>query len=240
MRMSAFWSAVALSAGFATVSFGQITGSVTFQGKPPEMKEIVAIKQNADCAKQHKDPVYDDSVVVGDKGELANVVVRLTKGVNGQEIKGPVPSKPAVLDQKGCMYTPHVVPIMIGQQLDVKNSDAFMHNVHSLPFDNDPFNFAQPGVGEQKKGPFTKVENIQVKCDVHPWMKAWVVVLDNPYFAVTNEDGKYTIDTKGLADGTYEIVAWQEKYQESKPQQVTIKGGKAEKAVDFKFESKTK
>src|SRR5436305_11590550 len=106
MRMRAFWSALAVSAGMATVSFGQITGKVTLEGKPPEMKEIVAVKTNPQCAAQHKNPVFEEKVVAGDNGELANAVVHLTKSADGKEVKGPVPSKPAVLDQKGCMYTP--------------------------------------------------------------------------------------------------------------------------------------
>ena len=239
MRISALLSSVALSACLSPASFAQITGTVTLEGKPPEMKEIAAIRSNPQCAALHKDPVWEDTVVVGDKGELANVVVSL-KGENGKEVKGPMPMKPAVLDQKGCMYTPHVIAMMVGQPLEVKNSDSFMHNVHSLAIDNPSFNFAQPVPSEKKVPSFEKPETITIKCDVHPWMKAYIVVLDNPYFAVSNEDGKYTIDTKGLPDGTYELTAWQEKYGDSKPQQVTIKGGKAEKPVDFTFKSNAK
>jgi plastocyanin len=239
MRFCALLSAAALSAGLATSSFAQITGKVTLAGKPPEMKEIAAIKATPQCAAMHKDPVYEDTVVVGDKGELANVVIYV-KGADSKEVKGAVPKKPAVLDQKGCVYVPHVVAVMVGQEVDVKNSDPFMHNVHSLAIDNQPFNFAQPVPSEKKLEPFHQVENIKVKCDVHPWMSAYIVVLDNPYFAVSDEDGKYTIDGNGLPDGTYDLYAWQEKYGESKPQKVTVKGGKADKPVDFTFQSKSK
>jgi plastocyanin len=187
----------------------------------------------------HKDPVYDDSVVAGDKGELANVIVYI-KPAEGQKLAGPQRTDPVVLDQKGCMYSPHVLAVQTGQPVAVKNSDPFLHNVHSMAIDNPTFNFAQVVTSEKKIEPFTAVETFQIKCDVHPWMKAVVRVFDNPYFAQTGEDGKYTIDTKDLKDGTYTLQAWQEKYHDSQPQTVEIKGGKATKEVDFTFKADAK
>ena len=143
--------------------------------------------------------------------------------------------EPAVLDQKGCQYTPHVVGMMVGQKLIAKNEDAFLHNVHTLPEDSEPTNIAQPN-----KDPGTPLKAIKspeffpVKCDVHPWMKAWVAALENQYFAVTGEDGTYKIDTKGLPDGEYEIHAWQEKFHEGPVGKVTVKDGKGEANFAFK------
>jgi hypothetical protein len=112
------------------------------------------------------------------------------------------------------------------------------HNVHGITIDNAAPVFDQPGKDEKGKDipPFTIAEEFKMKCDVHPWMVAWVVVVDNPYYAVTAADGSYKIDTKNLPDGNYSLVAWHEKYGES-TQKITIKSGKTEKPVDFKFKA---
>jgi plastocyanin len=237
MRLFTWLSAAALSAGLCTASFAQISGKVTLDGNPPDMPEVKGIAAVPQCAALHKDPVYEDTVIAGDKGELANVFVFI-KPAEGQKIEGPQKTEPAVIDQKGCMYTPHVLAVEIGEPVLVKNSDPFLHNVHSLAIDNPTFNFAQVTTSEKKIQPFTAVETFHIKCDVHPWMNAVVRVFDNPYFTTTGEDGKYTIDTKGLKDGTYTVQAWHEVYRDSQPEQVEVKGGKATKEVDFKFKAK--
>ena len=235
MRLFGLMSAAVLSIGLCSNSFGQITGKVMLDGEPPEMPQIKAIASTPTCAAMHKNPVFEDTVVTGEKGELANVIVFIAEEKPG-ELKGPQKKEPAVLDQKGCVYTPHVVAVQVGQPVVVKNSDPFMHNVHSLAIDNPSFNFAQVTAGDKKLEPFTAVETFQIKCDVHPWMKAIVRVFDNPYFAVTGEDGKFAIDTKGLKDGTYSVQAWHEKYHDSAPQKVEVKDGKAG-PIEFKFKS---
>jgi hypothetical protein len=236
MRFSAWLSAAALSAGFCTASFAQISGKVMLEGTTPDMPEVKGIASVPQCAALHKDPVYDDTVVAGDKGELANVIVFI-KPAEGQKLDGPQKTEAVTLDQKGCMYSPHVLAVETNQPVNVKNSDPFLHNCHSMAIDNPTFNFAQVVTGDKKLPPFTAVETFTIKCDVHPWMKAVVRVFDNPFFAVTNEDGKYTIDTKGLKDGTYTVQAWHELYKDSEPQTVEVKDGKATKQVDFKFKA---
>jgi len=237
MRLSRSFMAAALVAGLSGVSFGQISGKVTLKGDPPDMPKIKAMEAVAQCMALHKDPVYEDSVVVSEKNEIANVIVFI-KPAEGKKLGGPQKETPAVLDQKGCMYTPHVLAVQSGQPITVKNSDPFLHNVHALCIDNAAFNFAQVKPEDKKIEPFKDVETFQIKCDVHPWMKAIVRVFDNPYFGTTDEAGKYTIDTKGLPDGTYTVQAWQEVYHDSQPQQVEVKGGKAAKPVDFVFTAK--
>ena len=236
MRFNPRLCAAALSATMCSASFGQITGKVMLQGTPPNMPQITAIASVPQCAALHKDPVYEDSVLTGDNGELQNVIVFL-KAADGQKLTGPQKVTPAELDQKGCMYAPHVLAVEINQPVIVKNSDGFLHNVHSMSIDNPQFNFAQFN-GAKPIQPFTTVETFQLKCDVHPWMKAIVRVFDNPYFAVTGEDGKFAIDTKGLPDGTYTVQAWHEVYHDSAPQQVEVKGGKASKPVEFTYHAK--
>jgi plastocyanin len=237
MRLNGWIVASACVAGFCSVSLGQITGKVLLQGDPPEMPEIKAMQAVASCAALHKNPVYEDTVVVGDKNELANVIVFI-KPDAGKTLKGPELTTPAVIDQKGCMYSPHVIAVEVGQPVEVKNSDGFLHNVHALTIDNPAFNFAQPIVMVSKIAPFTTPETFQIKCDVHSWMKAVIRVFDNPYFAVSDEGGKFSIDTKGLADGSYNLVAWHEVYKESAPQKIEVKGGKIAKPAEFKFQAK--
>jgi hypothetical protein len=235
MRKRVWMAAVAISAGVCASASAQVTGKVTLDGKAPKPKEI---KMNAvpDCAKQHADPVFDETWIVGPNNELKNVIVFVQK-TDGVDLSGPAPSTPAYIDQKGCMYTPHVIPMMVGQKFEVRNSDPFMHNVHGLGRENGEFNFPQQNKGDVKDitGQYNKaVELYKVKCDVHPWMSAWVRVFDHPYFATTGEDGTYTI--KGLKDGEYTLVAWHEKGGTNE-QKVSVKGGKA--TADFKVKMKS-
>jgi RNA polymerase sigma factor (sigma-70 family) len=212
---------------------GVVWGTVKFDGQPPEMPKIdmSAVPQ---CHQQHAGDARQESVIVGENGGLANVVVSLKKQ-EGQDLPGTVPAEPAVLDQKGCQYVPHVVAVMVGQRIIVKNSDPFLHNVHPLPEKNEGENRAMPNrdeAGARLKTP-KEPEYFRVKCDVHPWMAAWVAVLDNPYFAVTGKDGKFTLP-KGLPDGDYTLTAWHEKYGEQTGH-LTVKDGAG--TVDFIFKA---
>jgi len=231
MKLTALLSAAALAAGMclASSASAQITGTVKLDGKAPEPQQI-NMASNPPCAAAHPNPVLEESIVAGDNGELANVVVNI-KAPEGKELKGEAPKEPVVLDQKGCQYVPHVVTMMVGQELLIKNDDAFLHNVHSLAIDNTPFNFAQPTVDKKgvNRGKDVKTaERFAVKCDVHPWMMAHVNAFEHPFFAVSDEKGKFSIPTKGLPDGTYTLEIWQEKLApEPLTQEIEVKGGKA-------------
>jgi hypothetical protein len=238
MKRSGWLSAFVLSAGLCTAAFGAdgITGTVKLDGKAPERKPVAGLDANPQCKALHKDPVLDETIVADDSGNLANVVVFL----KGDNVKGAAPAEPAELDQVGCQYVPHVLSMTVGQQLIAKNTDPFLHNVHTLPENSEPSNTAQPTKDEVgiKLKPVKAAEIFKTKCDVHPWMSAWIAAFDHPFHAVTGEDGTYEINTKGLADGTYTIIAWQEKFKESEPQKVTVKAGKADKPVNFTFKMK--
>lgn len=237
MKRSGWLSAVALSAGLCTASFGQITGTVKLDGKAPERKPVAGLDANPQCKALHKDPVLDETIVADVDGNLANVVVFL----KGDNVKGEAPKEQAKLDQVGCVYVPHVLSMTVGQDLVATNSDAFLHNVHTLPENSEPTNVAQPTKDPTgiKLKPVKAAEIFKTKCDVHPWMSAWIAAFDHPYHSVTAEDGTYEIDAKGLADGTYTITAWHEKFKDhSEPQKVTVKGGKADKPVNFVFKQK--
>lgn len=218
---------------------GQITGTVKLDGKPPEMQPI-DMSSKPECANQHADPVLEETVVANDQGMLKNAVVYL-KSDNGSDLPGGgVPKSAAILDQKGCVYVPHVVAMMAGQTLVVKNDDNCAHNIHSMAEKNEVFNFIEPTKGNEKAAPTQKEpEFYQVKCDIHPWMSAWVAVLDNPYFAITDDAGRFKINTGKLPDGTYTLVAWQEKYK-SVEQKITLKNGSASDVrIEYEPNAKT-
>ena len=214
---------------------GSISGTVNFDGKGPKKKKL---KMDADpvCGKSHQAPVYRQDFIMDDNNNLANVIVYL-KNV---DYKGSVTKTQAILDQKGCVYTPHVMGVMKGQEILIKNSDATLHNIHGLPKVNTEFNFAMPKVLKEKKMTLVKSEEaFKVKCDVHPWMSAYVQVFDHPYFAVTSKDGSYKIDN--IPAGTYEVVAWQEKFKDKTvSHQVTVSEGNSKQDFTFVKPSKKK
>ena len=220
-----------LSISFLVVSIdaGTLKGHVKYDGKAPKKKRL---RMDADpvCGSSHSSPVLSENFKMASDGSMAEALVYL-KNVS---YNGSVPSQPAVLDQKGCVYMPHVFGMVAGQELLIKNSDATLHNIHSMPKVNKEFNFAMPKVVKEKKATFSKSEPdpFYIKCDVHPWMKTWVLVSDHPYFAVTDEKGNFSID--GIPAGTYEVVCWQEKFgKRTLTAEVTIGDGDTTK--DFVF-----
>jgi hypothetical protein len=220
--------------GLVSIASADITGHVKLDGKAPEPRPI-DMSGVKECADQHPDPVNEETIVADEKGNLANVVVFI-KADDPSALGGEASKEPAVLDQKGCTYVPHVLPVMVGQPMKVKNDDPFLHNVHSLAQTNPAFNFGQPNKDEGKPvDPPKAPEIIKVKCDVHPWMSAWIIVVDNPFFGASKEDGSYTI--KGnLPDGEYTLHAWHEKLGEQ-DQKITVKDGKATSDFTFKAEA---
>ena len=204
-----------LAAGFVAVSLwpgvavaaSTITGTVTFEGKPPVMKPL-AMDADPACAKKHTKPVLSERLVLGSGNAMGNILVWVSKGVPAGKTF-PVPKNPVTLDQKGCVYVPHVQGIMVGQAYRILNSDGVLHNVHALPKVNQQFNQPMPPTMKEKTVTFAKPEPVfQIKCDVHPWMVAYIGVFTHPFFSATGADGKFTIS--GLDPGTYEITAWHE------------------------------
>src|SRR5882672_6712235 len=208
---------------------GEVSGSVKLDGAAPKAKTINMAAEPA-CSKGRTSPAMTEEVVTGDGGSLANVVVYVKTGLDGYSF--PAPASAAKIEQQGCQYHPHVVAMQVGQNIDVVNNDQTTHNIHPIPKDNREWNESQPPGATPIEKSFTREEiAIPVKCNVHPWMKAYMAVLPNPAFQVTDKDGKF--DLKNLPPGTYTLVAWHELYGTSE-QTVTV-GPKESKTVTFTF-----
>jgi plastocyanin len=211
---------------------GSISGTVKLDGKPPVLRPI-NMSAEPTCEKAHPTPVPSPEVVLGPGGALANVVVYV-KGAALDKYKFSTPTQPVELDQRGCMYQPHVVALRVGQELQVRNDDQTTHNVHALPQINPEWNKSQPPGAGPIDQTFSLPETaIPIRCNVHPWMNAYVFVFKTPYYAVTGKSGEFSIGN--LPPGTYTIEAWQEKYG-VEDQTVTI-GPKESKDVPFTFKT---
>ena len=200
-----------------------IKGTVKLNGAAPEMKML---KREADpyCGRVQ---MKDEEVIVSPSGGLKNVLVRLTKGVTGSY---PAPSTPATIDQTDCMFRPRVQGIMAGQPLSVRNGDQTLHNVHTYKGASTIFNQAEiPGLPPMVKKFDGPSSIIKFKCDVHPWMTGFVAVTDHPFFAVTGDDGSFTIPN--VPAGTYTVEAWHERFGTTTAE-VTVAADKAG-AVDL-------
>jgi plastocyanin len=220
---TAMWPGPALAAS-------SVNGAVTFDGKVPTLKPL-AMDADPACAKKHTKPVPSEMLVLGSGNAMGNIMVWVSKGLPAGKT-WPAPKTPVVLDQKGCVYVPHVMGIMVGQAYRILNSDGILHNVHALPKINPGFNRPMPATVKESNAKFDKPEAMfHIKCDVHPWMSAYVGVFTHPFFSVTGTDGKFTIS--GLDPGTYELTAWHERLG-TQTASVTV-GANETKAQNFKF-----
>ena len=214
---------------------GAISGTIKYEGRVPSLPSI---KMNADpgCLAKHKTPVKSEMLVLGDGNTMANILVHVKSGVPDKSY--PTPSKPVVMDQNGCRYSPHVMGAMVGQEFKILNSDGLLHNVHALPKVNKQFNMAMPKSRTEAVETFNREEGIfKIKCDVHPWMNSYVAVLTHPFFDATGKDGKFTLSD--LPAGTYEIEAWHESKLGSQTKTVTVSADET-KTVDFTFSRPSK
>ena len=224
---------VALSTLGLLAYAGTITGTVRFEGTPPAMKAI-DMSGDAGCVCDTENPPRAEALVLGDDQRMANVFVEIISGLPDKEYAAP--EEPVVLTQKGCLYTPHVFGIQIGQPLNILNPDGILHNVHSFSKVNSPFNLAMPKFKKEITKTFEKTEAMfAFKCDIHPWMGAYCVVVDHPFYAVTGKEGSFTFP--GLDAGTYEIEVTHERLGSQKAT-VTVASDDTQSA-DFIF-SRTK
>jgi len=220
------------AAGTATVK-----GTVKFVGKPPQARGIDMAGADAKCAELHGgERLKPEAVVVNDNGTLRHVFVWVKTGAEGWSF--PPPEGEAVLNQKGCMYEPHVQGMRVGQSLSVKTSDPTAHNVHGYGKTNRSFNRSQPPGAADVVMTMKRDEAsppMKVKCDIHPWMNAYIAVVAHPYYAVTGPDGSFEL--ANLPPGTYTIEAWHEQY-ETIDQTVTVGDGETS-TLEFTYPEKS-
>lgn len=208
-----------------SASAAEITGKIKLTGDAPAPREITPIAADKLCGALHTSPVMTRTYLVGaDKG-LANVAVYIKEGLPAGKTYTAPATKP-LIDQVGCMYEPFISAAMVGQTVDIKNSDAFMHNVNCQAKVNKGFNFAQATKDQVNPKSFDKPElAVKLICNVHPWMSGYIHVFEHPFFAVTDKDGKFTI-SGDLPDGKYTVEANHLK-SGTVTGEVEVKGGKA-------------
>jgi len=216
-----------LAAALQTVSAAEITGKITLKGQPKPETPIPL--EGTTCGPVVPTAFTTRHYMVGaDKG-LANVFVYIKQGA----APAPATAGEPLLDQLNCQYEPYVMGMVTGQKLKIRNSDPLLHNVHATPKVNKEFNFAQVTKGQINEKVFDKPEVlVRMKCDVHPWMFAYIGVVDHPYFAVTDKDGSFKISN--LPAGKYTIEAMHLKAG-AKQQEITVTGDE-KKAVNFELE----
>ncbi len=204
-------------------SVGSISGKVTWTGDRPEPKADITMgeKESVGCVHHQGGPdTADRSLLISDKGGVANVV--FTVEVDGMKPK--IPAEPIVLDQSGCRFEPHVQVLPVGATIRYDNSDETNHNIHTYAKKNQAVNKNVAG-GTNFEQVLEKAESIDVKCDIHPWMKGYVVVTDATHWGISGPDGSFNID--GLPPGTYTVEWWHEELGKGKTEKVTVEAGKA-------------
>lgn len=207
---------------------GSIIGRVSFDGAVPQ-NPPVSMSGDPTCISTNAGGLTFENYVVNDGG-LDNVFVRVKDGLGNYHFE--LPAEPVKIDQQGCRYVPHVVGVRVGQAIEISNSDETTHNVHSLPDVNREFNFAQFVKGQKNVQIFTAAEAmVPFKCDLHGWMRAYIGIVEHPFFAVTSEGGRFELN--GLPPGTYTVEAWHEKAG-TQTQQVTI-GPTESKEIGFTY-----
>jgi plastocyanin len=210
---------------------GSVSGTVTFSGVPPK-RATIDMGQDPACSYAAKEPTLSEVVPLVSNGRLANAFVYVKQ--SREKYFVPVPKEPAVLDQKGCRYHPHVMGLVAGQKLRILNSDPAMHNVHPTPKNNEGWNVSQmPGAAPIEKT-FTQEElMLPIVCNQHPWMKMYVNVMTNPFFAVTDAEGKFEI--KGLPPGEYALAVVHEKLGPGQDVHLTLAPKEAKQGVQFAY-----
>ena len=220
----------------APPSGSSITGIIKLEGTPPHQRPIDMSKEPS-CAAEHKaNPVTTETVVAGPDGGLKNAVVYISDGLNGAEAAEVTPDTPT-WDQKGCQYIPHVMPLNPNQHFKVVNSDPTSHNIHPMPTPGGPnheWNKSQPSGAPPIDASWQAPEvAIHVKCNIHPWMSGYMVVVKGPY-GISDDKGSFKIEN--VPPGNYTLTAWQENYG-TQTQKVTVAAGKPATA-NFTFKAK--
>lgn len=206
--------ALAYEAGTVTGG-GTIEGKVIYNGPVPTRK-IIPNKDVEVCGGIREEPLVE----VGPNNVVKNAAVYLVEVAKGKA--WPPASKPPELDNIKCRFVPEVQVIPAGP-LDVVNKDPVLHNTHGYYGNRTAFNMALPNEGQRIPTELTRAGTVRVDCDAHGWMEGWIYVVDNPYYAITGDDGKFSITD--VPPGTYNLVAMQS-YTGPVQQSVTVASGK--------------
>ena len=210
----------------------KLSGKVTFNGPALKPKPLDLSKEPA-CAQMHAaNPLVSESLLLGPGNAIRNVVVYISEGA---PYPGPAPTTPALFDQQGCQYTTHVLVFRVGQEVKISNSDPLSHNVHPLAKVNREWNKIQPARTPPFAYTYENEEFIPVKCNLHPWMQGYFVILRTPYFAVTGDDGSFVLPD--LPPGRYTITAWHETLG-TQSQEIEIKSTGEPQTLNFTFTAK--
>jgi plastocyanin len=218
--------AVGFCAGETVAESGTLAGTVTYSGTVPAAKELQISKDQEICGKE---PHYDESLIVAASKGIKNVVVSIANISKGGDLKSL--GTDFSLRQTGCVFSPHVQLVPVGVPLKVFNNDGILHNIHTYSERNPSFNVAQPKFLKKIERTFNAAERVSMKCDVHGWMNAFIVVVDHPYHAVTDANGQYTIT--GVPAGSYQVEFWHEKLGKNL-QEAKVAAG-AETRLNFVF-----
>ena len=222
----------AVSASAKTVdsaTAGTVKGKIVFEGEAPAPKQM-SVRGNPECSVLHAGGTVASEELVVNNGALQNVFVHVKEGLQGYSFTAP--QEPVIIENKTCVYMPHVAGVMVGQPVQFLNQDSTLHNIHSYPKESKGFNLGLPLVGMKQTKKFDAPEiMVPLKCDVHPWMLGYVGVVAHPYYNVSDASGQFEL--KNLPPGEYTIEAWHEKLG---AQSQTIKiEPQGTKEIEFKF-----
>jgi len=228
-RSLAVLSPVLVALALAPTMAGEIVGKVKYAGNAPAPKQIPITKDQAVCGKA---PHLEDSfLVAADKG-VKNVVVSISDPKDGKKM--PVAASNPKIDQNGCRFVPRVQIVPAGQSVDIINDDGILHNIHTWPKNNVPFNKAQPKFKKVMTELFEKPDVIKISCDVHSWMQGWVIVAGHPYFALSDDKGTFKI--ADVPAGTYALEYWHETLGKQTKQVIVPATGSV--TADFEYAAK--
>ncbi len=220
----------ATTAAPTTTATTTLKGTISFLGTPPLGKKL---NLPSGCSENAKGNVYSNEVLVKN-GKLKNVLIRITKGLEGKTYSD-IPANTIELDQRGCLYSPRVIAVRVGQKVDFINSDPVFHNIRSVTTANKSFNLPMPKQDQRITMTFDKPEIfMQSKCSIHPWMGAQIAVLDHPFFSVSNDFGEYKIEN--IPAGTYTLEVWHEVFGVQTKEFTVINGTPLN--LDFQFSAK--
>jgi plastocyanin len=208
---------------------GSISGKVNFEGTKPRMPRI-RMSAEPTCEAKHSGPTYAQTVLINENGTLKNVFIWVKEGL--EDYKFDTPTEAATLDQDGCLYSPHVFGVQTNQKINIGNSDSVTHNIHPVPKNNREWNISQsPEQKYERSFPRQEIM-VPVKCNVHPWMKAYIGVISHPYFSVTGADGSFNLND--LPPGDYTVEAWHEKFGTQEQKLTVAPNGASE--INFVFQ----